>query len=107
VGSPACAKERPDEEEKFHCLSVGNRVARECIASKKRCEEPAGLPRRGCFERDRAFCFSKLVLAPEHPGERINVCTPTLEGCEVWAGENPQVTQSSGCVDTACREVWQ
>jgi hypothetical protein len=95
--------------EKFHCLSVGNDVARECTRSAEACRTaPSGS--KGCFEQDRAFCFSAGMWRVSGPPERMTVCTPTREECTAWSNSFRRTSadsRPSACLETARREVWQ
>jgi hypothetical protein len=109
----ACAKPSGEvgrASEKFHCLSVGNETARECLRSANDCRKGLEGP-RSCFEQERAFCFSKApALVFEGGPARITICTPTRDECTAWSDSFRKTspdTMPSGCVDTARREVWQ
>jgi hypothetical protein len=107
----ACAKAPPAE--KFHCLSVGNEVARECLRSAENCRKglSAASAPRSCFEQERAFCFSKApAIRFEGDPERMTICTPTKDECTAWSDSFKKTsadTMPSSCVETARREVWQ
>jgi hypothetical protein len=97
----ACAKE------KFHCLSVGNDQARECLPTAAICgKDPHGRP-RSCFEQEQAFCFSKAAFMPQFAGERVVVCTPTRDECSKWSQGDFGDPSASKCVETSRSEVWQ